>query len=182
MSVPAAPTALGGPQGNPGGINPTGGGAPFAGGGGGGAGGAGGCAPVSPYPGIAGIGGIGLANAITGSPVLYGGGGGGGKYGVTTGGGAGGPGGGGDGGNPATSPLAPMHGTVNLGGGGGGTGESPKTIAGGTGGSGVVYLRFPGCASVVVSPGTNTVTTLPAPAGGCKVAAFTVSGTNTVTV
>jgi hypothetical protein len=27
-----------------------------------------------------------------------------------------------------------------------------------------------------VSPGTNTVTTLPAPAGGCKVATFTVSG------
>jgi hypothetical protein len=30
------------------------------------------------------------------------------------------------------------------------------------------------------SPGTNTVTTLPAPAGGCKVATFTVSGTNTL--
>jgi hypothetical protein len=29
------------------------------------------------------------------------------------------------------------------------------------------------------SPGTNTVTTLPAPAGGCKVATFTVSGTLT---
>jgi hypothetical protein len=33
-----------------------------------------------------------------------------------------------------------------------------------------------------VSPGTNTVTTLPAPAGGCKVATFTVSGTNTLTI
>jgi hypothetical protein len=30
------------------------------------------------------------------------------------------------------------------------------------------------------APGTNTVTTLPAPAGGCKVATFTVSGTLTV--
>jgi hypothetical protein len=35
---------------------------------------------------------------------------------------------------------------------------------------------------VSVSPGTNTVTTLPAPAGGYKVATFTVSGTNTVTI
>jgi hypothetical protein len=33
-----------------------------------------------------------------------------------------------------------------------------------------------------VSPATNTVATLPGPAGGCKVATFTVSGTNTVTV
>jgi hypothetical protein len=32
---------------------------------------------------------------------------------------------------------------------------------------------------ISVGPGTNTVTTLPAPAGGCKVATFTVSGTLT---
>jgi hypothetical protein len=31
-----------------------------------------------------------------------------------------------------------------------------------------------------VAPGTNTKTTLPAPAGGCTVATFTVSGTITV--
>jgi hypothetical protein len=35
---------------------------------------------------------------------------------------------------------------------------------------------------MTASPGTNTVTTLPAPAGGCKVATFTVSGTNTLTI
>jgi hypothetical protein len=32
-----------------------------------------------------------------------------------------------------------------------------------------------------VSPGTNTKTTLPAPAGGCTVATFTVSGNLTLT-
>jgi hypothetical protein len=74
-----------------------------------------------------------------------------------------------------------MTGTVNTGGGGGGTGEIPKTIAGGTGGSGIVYLRFPSGAGVAVSPGTNTVTTCVGPAND-KVAKFTVSGTNTVTV
>jgi hypothetical protein len=30
------------------------------------------------------------------------------------------------------------------------------------------------------TPGTNTVATLPAPAGGCKVATFTVSGDLTI--
>jgi hypothetical protein len=49
---------------------------------------------------------------------------------------------------------------------------------GGTGGSGIVIIRAPGAAGIS-APGTNTVTTLPAPAGGCKVATFTVSGTLT---
>jgi hypothetical protein len=43
-----------------------------------------------------------------------------------------------------------------------------------------VVARVPGSTDVTVSPGTNTVTTLPAPAGGCKVATFTVSGNLTV--
>jgi hypothetical protein len=42
-----------------------------------------------------------------------------------------------------------------------------------------VIIRAPGNATFSVAPGTNTVTTLPAPAGGCKVATFTVSGTLT---
>jgi hypothetical protein len=73
-----------------------------------------------------------------------------------------------------------MQGTANTGGGGGGTGEVPKTIAGGSGGSGTIIVRVPGSTDVSVAPGTNSVTTLPAPAGGCKVATFTVSGTLTV--
>jgi hypothetical protein len=42
-----------------------------------------------------------------------------------------------------------------------------------------VIIRGPASAGISASPGTNTVTTLPAPAGGCKVATFTVSGTLT---
>jgi hypothetical protein len=42
-----------------------------------------------------------------------------------------------------------------------------------------VIIRAPGAAGLTAAPGTNTVTTLPAPAGGCKVATFTVSGTLT---
>ena len=85
-------------------------------------------------------------------------------------GGAGGPGGGGAGGPVGTS------GTVNTGGGGGGS-CGTGCSAGGSGGSGIVILRAPGSAQISATPGTNTVTTLPAPAGGCKVATFTVSGT-----
>jgi hypothetical protein len=48
------------------------------------------------------------------------------------------------------------------------------------GGSGIVIVRAPGSAGLAASPGTNTVTTLPAPAGGCKVATFTVSGDLTI--
>ena len=47
-------------------------------------------------------------------------------------------------------------------------------------GSGVVVVRVPGSTSVSVAPGTNSVSTLPSPAGGCKVARFTVSGTLTI--
>jgi hypothetical protein len=50
----------------------------------------------------------------------------------------------------------------------------------GNGGSGIVIVRTPSAIGLAASPGTNTVTTLPAPAGGCKVATFTVSGTLTV--
>jgi hypothetical protein len=75
-----------------------------------------------------------------------------------------------------------MNGTVNTGGGGGGAGgggNGGANVAGGSGGSGIVIVRAPGSANLGASPGTNTVTTLPAPAGGCKVATFTVSGTLT---
>jgi hypothetical protein len=59
-------------------------------------------------------------------------------------------------------------------------GYNPGSIN--TGGSGIVIVRAPGAAgaSITVAPGTNTKTTLPAPAGGCTVATFTVSGTLTV--
>jgi hypothetical protein len=50
----------------------------------------------------------------------------------------------------------------------------------GSGGSGIVIVRAPSARTLAASPGTNTVTTLPAPAGGCKVATFTVSGDITV--
>ena len=51
---------------------------------------------------------------------------------------------------------------------------------GGVGGSGVVVVRVPGTTTASVAPGTNSVATLPGPAGGCKVATFTVSGTLTI--
>ena len=62
-----------------------------------------------------------------------------------------------------------------MGGGGGGPA--------GAGGSGTVILRIPAASApgcLAAAPGTNTITTLPAPAGGCKIATFTVSGTLTV--
>jgi hypothetical protein len=44
---------------------------------------------------------------------------------------------------------------------------------GGAGGSGIIVIvRAPGQQDISASPGTNTVTTLPAPAGGCKVATW----------
>jgi hypothetical protein len=66
----------------------------------------------------------------------------------------------------------------NTGNGGGGQtyGCSPAFA----GGSGIVIVRAPGSVGLAASPGTNTVTTLPAPAGGCKVATFTVSGDLTI--
>jgi hypothetical protein len=76
--------------------------------------------------------------------------------------------------------LQLINGTANTGGGGGGGGCGTQPTVGGTGGSGIVIIRAPGsAANISASPGTNTVTTLPAPAGGCKVATFTVSGTLT---
>jgi hypothetical protein len=124
--------------------------------------------------GVGGNGGAGSANSITNSPVTYAGGGGGAVFcGGTAG--SGGAGGGGAGSN-ATG-VQGTAGTVNTGGGGGGTRSNP--VAGGNGGSGIVIVRAPGSANLGASPGTNTVTTLPAPAGGCKVATFTVSGTLT---
>jgi hypothetical protein len=51
---------------------------------------------------------------------------------------------------------------------------------GGSGGSGLVVVRVPGSTGASVAPGTNSLATLPAPAGGCKVATFTVSGTLTI--
>jgi hypothetical protein len=41
-------------------------------------------------------------------------------------------------------------------------------------------VRVPGSTCASVAPGTNTISTLPAPDGGCKVASFTVSGTLTI--
>ena len=66
-------------------------------------------------------------------------------------------------------------GTVNTGGGGGGDQDGP--VVGRAGGSGIVVVRCPGVATVTVSPGTNTVSTIPS---GFKVATFTVSGNLTI--
>ena len=84
-----------------------------------------------------------------------------------------GPGGGGSGGTNCG--VAGTAGVANTGGGGGGGGGA---ALGAAGGSGTVIVRAPGPAgpAISVSPGTNTKTTLPAPAGGCTVATFTVSG------
>jgi hypothetical protein len=112
--------------------------------------------------------------------VIVGGGGGGGGQSAT--GGTGGPGGGGKG-SDSTSADNAVAGTVNTGGGGGGGGGGAGPCTGqrgAAGGSGIVIVRAPGTASISASPGTNTVATLPAPAGGCKVATFTVSGDITI--
>jgi hypothetical protein len=102
-----------------------------------------------------------VANTITGSPVTYSAGGG--------------------GGNEGDGAPGPSGGSNSGSGGKGGGYASPGGTAynGGAGGSGVVVIRAPGSAIFSVGPATNTVTTLPAPAGGCKVATFTVSGTLT---
>ena len=80
------------------------------------------------------------------------------------------------------APAVSVAGTVNTGGGGGGATGSDcgPDRNGAAGGSGIVIVRAPGSAGFAASPGTNTVTTLPAPAGGCKVATFTVSGDLTI--
>jgi len=69
-------------------------------------------------------------------------------------------------------------GSANTGIGGQGRGTNAD---GGAGGSGAIFLRFPGTAGLSVSPATNTITTCVGPAND-KVATFTVTGTNTVTV
>jgi hypothetical protein len=71
---------------------------------------------------------------------------------------------------------AGTNGTVNTGGGAGGGGVND----GGAGGSGLVVVRGPSTQTFSVTPCTNTVSTLPGPAGSYKVATFTVSGTLTV--
>ena len=83
-----------------------------------------------------------------------------------------GSGGAGGGGAGATDLGTGTAGTANTGGGGG--------AGGAAGGSGVVVVRFPGTTCAAVAPGTNSLSTLPAPAGGCKVARFTVTGTLTI--
>ena len=70
-------------------------------------------------------------------------------------------------------------GVVNTGGGGGGGNNGPQ-VAGANGGTGVVVVRVPGSTGASVAPGTNSIATLPGPAGGCKVATFTVTGTLTI--
>ena len=107
--------------------------------------------------------------------VYYAGGGAGGGY--ISGTAGGGLGGGGQG-NGGTTP-----GTANTGGGGGAGGLNAggtAPLGNGAGGSGIVVVRMPGCTSMAVAPGTNSIATLPSPAGGCKVASFTVSGTLTI--
>ena len=99
--------------------------------------------------------------------------------------GAGGPGGGGNGGAPSGSPLVTGSGVAGTGGGGGaGFGPIPNSGTssgpGGSGGSGIVLVRVPGPkvpSGFAVAPGTNTLTTQSC---GAKVAAFTVSGTLTI--
>jgi hypothetical protein len=99
-------------------------------------------------------------------------------------GGAGGPGGGGAGTGASSGGIAGVAGTVNTGGGGGGSSKDHGglTDGGAAGGSGIIVIRAPGPAgsTISLSPGANTKTTLPAPAGGCTVATFTVSGTLTI--
>jgi hypothetical protein len=154
------------PQGNPGGT----GGGPGSGAGGG-AGGTGGNGSGS----AGGPGGTGVPNAITGSCTQYAAGG-------SGGGDSGGPqaptpGGGGQGG---TGSSPGTNGGTNTGGGGGGTRDETGNSAGSNGGSGIVVVRVPGSTCASVAPGTNSIATLPAPAGGCKVASFTVTGTLTI--
>ena len=134
-------------------------------------------------------GGAGGTTSISGSSTAYAGGGGGGarckpgSYST-----AGGTGGGGRGGfGPRPAPVAQasgVAGTANTGGGGGGATAGPGMpycgTSSGAGGSGIVIIRVPGSTSASVAPGTNSIATLPAPAGGCKVATFTVSGTLTI--
>ena len=168
------------PQGNPGGTGIDSGSDKASGSGGGGtAAGGSAASPMNPAPARAG--GAGATTNITNSSVTYAGGGGGGNEAQpVTPGGAGGGGNGGVGGPSDTNTTA---GTANTGGGGGGggCGSAPTDVYNGAaGGSGIVVTRFPSTSCVSVAPGTNSVATLPSPAGGYKVATFTVSGTLTI--
>jgi hypothetical protein len=145
-NTPAAPTPLGGPQGNPGGVG-GGNGTPSPAPGGGGGGGRNAAGGTSPDGNTGGTGGAGTAIAISGSCITYAGGGGGGSYPASTAQVPGGAGGGGKGAPPAP-PLSDMDGTANTGGGGGGGSEAPSygtptnDSPGGTGGSGIVVIRY----------------------------------------
>ena len=123
-----------------------------------------------------GAGGSGKASSITGSPVTRAGGGGGTSRASN---GSGGPGGGGSGSRSNNDAAGGPAGDANTGSGGGGNnneGSSSTTTFAGNGGSGVVFIRFPACACVSVSPGTNTVATV-----SCEqLATFTVTGTVTL--
>ena len=161
-NTPAVPAADGGPQGASGSTGAVGGG-----------GGGGKCGAQAPTQSPQGIGGAGTVTAISGSPEQFAGGGGGGAH--VAPGGAGGAGGGASGGLPSTPNCA----AANTGGGGGGFAYPSWPYPagkGGSGGSGKVYLRFPGDANISATPGTNSISTLPALAGGCKLATFTVTG------
>ena len=119
------------PQGNPGGVFPTG--ASFGSGGGG--------ATTAGF-GTPQVGGTGATSSINATPTARAGGGGGGGAGppapIPTSGGAGGAGGGGAGGNPSGGGTP---GTTNTGGGGGG-GPVADGRGGGNGGSGIVMIRY----------------------------------------
>jgi hypothetical protein len=163
-------------QGQPGGAASPG--PNFAGGGGGAtqAGSAG--SGSAPSPGVGGPGGDGATSNITNTPTTRAGGGGGGAFGGPSPKGTGGAGGGGNAGSTPNGTGIP--GTANTGGGGGGGSTTPGNRDGGNGGSGIVVVRVPATTTLAVAPGTNSVATLPAPAGSYKVATFTVSGTLTV--
>ena len=120
----------------------------------GGGSGGGGATAAGAGGGPSSAGGAGAPNLITGSDVTYSTGGT-----VTTG--------------------SPVAGGANTGTGGSGT-AYPSSQSGGNGGSGIVVVRVPGSTTASVAPGTNSIATLPSPAGGCKVASFTVSGTLTI--
>jgi len=110
-------------------------------------------------------GGDGISSSITGSAVTRGGGG------------AGQNGTAGDGGGgTSTLGLAATAGAVSTGGGGGGyTGTGAGS---GAGGSGIVILKYPVAASLIVDPGLTSTTTT---SGGFKITTFT-AGTGTITV
>ena len=96
-------------------------------------------------------GGAGLASSITGSPVYRAGGSQQGNY------------------APSPSSVGPAGQTGSC-----QAGAANSGSGGSNGGSGVVILRSPSDTDITVTPGTNSVATLPS---GEKVATFTVTGT-----